>query len=282
MRRIFISILILAAAMAVLSSCGGEQVHNVEERAFAMDTQVIVDVWYMDTARNRNEAHYRQLALDAIEIAHEMELIFSRHIEGTDVWRINNAPYGEYVQVHDYVIQVLEYAQYFRELTGGRFDVTIGAVLELWDFGFHSEGIIPHQLDINRTLATVGTDIIINGNMVRLAHPDAIIDLGAIAKGFASDRMADFLLENDAAGFANFAGDIAMSKPRPDGEPWRLGIIIPFQDVLSTAIFGHVEMFEGGFVTSGIDQRMFTVNGQLFHHILDVDTGFPVYTPMAT
>jgi thiamine biosynthesis lipoprotein len=273
--------LVLVFACLILASCEKSSQQFVRESAFVMDTFVDIMVLYNDDSRGRLEGEHRAIAREAINATREMEQIFSMHIEGTDIWRINNAG-GEFVEVSPHVVRLLEDSQYYFDLTGGRFDVTIGAVTALWDFDGMGDGTLPSHSEVAAVLHTVGTGFEIDGNRVRLNHPQAMLDLGAIAKGYAADYAADVLRAAGVPGIVNISGDSVMVGIRPDAEPWVVGITMPFAPVLSNIAVGYLEVFDSAVVSSGIDQRSFFRNNIFYHHILDVRTGFPVETNIVT
>lgn len=270
-------------SLVFFTACSEPEELFVREYRWVMDTQISVYVFYHDRDTAANERYHRAIASEAADMAYMFDRLFDRFTEGTDIWRINHAG-GEYVEVDDHVIQALQYALYFRELTNGRFDPTIGAVMDLWDFGFYNEALLPSQADIDRALETVGTNIYIDGNRVRLGHPEARIDLGGIAKGYAADYVADFLRSRGVVGIANFQGDIALVGIRPSGNRWGVGVSDPLYPgpgfppyVLSVHMYGETAV-----VTSGTTARGFITEGRRFHHIMDPETGWPIHSPWAS
>ncbi|MCL2855619.1 MAG: FAD:protein FMN transferase [Defluviitaleaceae bacterium] len=282
MKRAILTLFALLS-LVLLTGCEGEQEsHSVTEADFVGDFWAEIRIFYMDGARNRREGHYQNLAAEAMDYARYMEGIFSRFVEGTDVWRLNHAN-GEFVEVHPYLIQVLDYSLYFREATGGRMDITIGAVRDLWVFEANPEkGIdvrVPTQEELALALPTVGTGIIIDGNRVRLQHPQASLDLGGIAKGFMSDRVADFLRDAGVtSAIVSMGGDNVAIGRRLDGNPFGMGIGRPGEVALVHGHMGIAMVSDASMNGSGIDHRSFERDGVLYHHILDVDTGMPVDT----
>jgi thiamine biosynthesis lipoprotein len=164
----------------------------------------------------------------------------------------------------------MEYGRF----SGGQFDITIGRLSALWDFSGRSG--VPPGSDIESARDTIDySQIIILGNTVRLADPEALIDLGGIAKGYIADRLADFLRGRGVAGaIIELGGDIILVGEKPDKTPWRIGVRQPFGE--RSELIGAVETSAAAIVTSGIYERMFEENGVIYHHILDPGTGMPV------
>ncbi len=104
--------------------------------------------------------------------------------------------------------------------------------------------------------------------------PDARVDLGGVAKGWAADRAARKLGMLGPA-LIDAGGDIAISRPRADGSAWPIGISNPFQP---DQTFETLKVERGGVATSGRDYRRWQKNGAWQHHLIDPRTGLPAQT----
>jgi len=171
-------------------------------------------------------------------------------------------------------MELVEVGLKFSELSHGMFDITIGRLSRLWDFGGTPN--VPLQAEIEEALATVDyRQIIVSENTVRLTNQNAWIDLGAIAKGFMAYEVAEFLAANGARGaLVNLGGDIVAVGNRHDGSPWRIALRKPFGD--EGEWLGVIEVSWACVLSSGIYQRQFEMDGIRYHHILDPNTGMPV------
>ena len=148
-----------------------------------------------------------------------------------------------------------------REETGGRFDPTLhDAVVaagydrtfaELTDDGAETPP------------AAGGGEVDHHRQRIELG-PDASLDLGGIAKGYAADRCVSTLAEHGPA-LVNAGGDIAISGPRPLGRRWPVAVDVP-------AACSPLELDGGGLATSGRDRRRWRRNGQDRHHLIDPRT----------
>lgn len=249
------------------AGCGTEQ-KKTSRSLFVMDTQV--DITFYSTSV--------QVAQTAIgEIFAEMqrlEDILSRHLEGSDLQRINDAAGKEPVQVRPETIYVLRRALEIAALSNGAFDPTIAPLLELWGFGGESPALPPpDQLARARELVNYRLVEIDEERMtVFLPRPGMKLDLGGIAKGYIVDRGQVLARDSGSASFINAGGDISISGRKPGGDDWRIGVQDPHEPGRLLAV---ITMGEGSVVTSGDYQRFFEVNGQRYHHILDPHTGMP-------
>ena len=107
------------------------------------------------------------------------------------------------------------------------------------------------------------------------------IDLGAIAKGYIADLIAEYLVSQGVLGaMIDLGGDVVTVGNRHDGSPWRIALRKPFGSMEDW--IGIVEASDFAVVSSGIYERQFEVDGVIYHHILDPETGMPVKTDVVS
>lgn len=201
---------------------------------------------------------------------------FSRTVEGSDIWNINNAG-GKPVEVAHETAEVIEAAIRYAKESDGLFDITIGAVSSLWDF---VEGIKPDDAAIQAALPHVDyRTITVEGNTVTLADPEAKLDLGGIAKGYITDDVVSILKEGGCKNASiSLGGNVYVMGESFDGDAWSVGVQDPNgaqDDVLATVAARNRSV-----VTSGLYERSFEQDGQLYYHILDPKTGYPASTDL--
>ncbi|NLJ81324.1 MAG: FAD:protein FMN transferase [Firmicutes bacterium] len=202
-----------------------------------------------------------------------LEGILSRFVPGSDLAQVN-AQAGSWVQVDQALADLLALALEAAEISGGAFDPTIGAVIELWGFG-SKEPKVPPASELALALKTVdyrqvGLDRA--ENRVRIPV-GTVLDLGGIAKGYIVDQTAKMLRANGVKhAIINAGGDLAVIGARPDGNPWRVGVQDPDQP---SEIRWVLPLQEQSVVTSGDYQRFFVEDGKSWHHLLDPKTGYP-------
>ena len=210
---------------------------------------------------------------DLVERCQWFEGRLSRTIATSDVGRINAAG-GAPVEVEPETAELIGLALDYARDSGGLFDITIGAVTELWDF---TEGVVPDPADIERALPHVGWEgVSVEGTTVTLEDPDARIDLGGIAKGYITDDLVARLASAGVeSAYVNLGGNVAVLGGKPDGSPWGIGVRDPF-DETGKANYAVVHATGGSVVTSGLYERQFESGGSRYWHILDPRTGYPV------
>ena len=288
-KKIILPALVLAAA--VLSGCGSSQAAEqststgttstgtadpVTRQSYYFDTICQITVYDMEDMSEENA----DAAIDAaFARCADYEKLLSKTVEGSDIWNINHAA-GEPVTCDAETISIIEKGISYGDLTDGKFDITIGKAEDLWDF--HSDNpTVPDEEELAEAVSHVDyTTIQIDGNTVTMQDPEAEIDLGGIAKGYIADRTAEVLRESGVtSAIISLGGNIECvgEKPTEDGtKPFTIGIETPYSDMQK--ITGTVQLENGTAVTSGVYERYFTYEGKEYHHILDVETGYPVDT----
>lgn len=261
-----------AAALALAFSVSGcaKKAEPLKKTHFALDT--VIELTLYDGEKEK--------AIDeCMALIDRYEQLFSRTIEGSDVWRINHAN-GEPVTVSQETAQMIGIAIKYSKLSEGLFDITIAPVSSMWEFEDEPH-VVPEKAKIDEAIKLVDyRQIVLDGNVVRLSNPKGAIDLGGIAKGYIADKLVEFLKTRKVTkALINLGGNIVVMGERPDGTPWRVGVQGAFQD-RNTAV-AMFEVRDLSVVTSGIYERYFILNGNFYHHILNSKTGYPIENELA-
>ncbi len=212
----------------------------------------------------------------AFALCSDYEKLLSKTREGSDIWNINNAG-GQPVEVAPETAAVIKAAIEYAKESDGLFDITIGAVSSLWDF---VEGVKPSDEAIQAALPHVDYRCIqVDGTTVTLSDPQAKLDLGGIAKGYITDDLVKILKRGGCKNASlSLGGNVYVMGKSFDGDAWSVGVQDPNgeqDDVLAT-----VTARDRSVVTSGLYERSFEQDGQLYYHILDPKTGYPAATDL--
>jgi FAD:protein FMN transferase len=194
---------------------------------------------------------------------------------GSDVLRINAAAGERAVPVDPDVREILHIANQVSDWTEGTFDVTFGALADVWKFDHDQDNTIPDADAIRKRLPLVDyrqIQIDDRAGTVFLKRGGMRIHLGGIGKGYAVDRAVGMLRQRGMRDFMIQAGGDMYVAGRRGGRPWRLGIADPRG---SHAPFAEVELTDSTFSTSGDYERFFMKDGVRYHHILDLSVGQP-------
>ena len=192
---------------------------------------------------------------------------------------VNDRAGGEPVEVDSRLIDLLVFCRELDELTGGRVDVTMGSVLALWHEA-RSSGVddpehaaLPDSGALKEAAEHTGFELLEidrEASTLRLTDPLARLDVGAVAKGYAVERVC----QNAPEGLLlSVGGNVRATGPKPGGEPWVVGVQEPDggkEDYLHTLYVSNSSV-----VSSGDYQRYYTVDGVRYHHIIDPDTRYP-------
>ncbi|MFQ3547211.1 MAG: FAD:protein FMN transferase [Termitinemataceae bacterium] len=216
---------------------------------------------------------YRELFARLREIENRM----SANKAGTDIDTINTAAGKNAVAVHTDVMDVLEVALRYAELSKGAFDPTVGPLVKVWGIGT-DDARIPTPAEIKEALSSINwRDVELNRKVgtVFLKKPGMALDLGAIAKGYAADEMARILKQHKIPrAMIDLGGNILAFGEKTGGAPWRIGVQDPSGE--RGDYIGILEVKNKTMVTSGVYERFFTEAGVRYHHILSTTTGYPV------
>jgi len=265
-------ILSFLVIVSMLGGCAGKQ--SSEQIS---ETRLLLDTYCTITVHGPAEPG---LFDEAFSLVEKYEALFSITIEGSDVWRINNAK-GKTVPVDPETVELVKSGLEFGELSGGMFDITIGRLSRLWDFGDKpDQPSVPGEAELTEARLTIDyrqVNVNTAESTVQLVDPDAWIDLGAIAKGYIGDKIAGFLIESGVTGaLIDLGGDVVAVGSRQDGTPWRIGLREPSSGNNGSGLLGVVEIAGASVIGSGTYERQFEINGVSYHHILDPKTAMPV------
>lgn len=198
------------------------------------------------------------------------------------VYKLNNSN-GEPVEFSDDALECLLYGSEYSKNYPDTFDITIGALTNLWDI--NNATTAPSDEDINKALSTVAYDnIIIDGNSVSLKNPDTQIDLGGIAKGFIADKVCEYLISQGVnSAIINLGGNIYTLGYKDPYAKTNFNIGIKKPEFDSSEQIGYVSVNNTSIVSSGGYEQYFVDEntGKIYSHILDKNTGYPVETDIS-
>lgn len=218
-----------------------------------------------------------------LEEYHKIFDIYHEYSGINNLCTVNKQAGGEPVPVDEKLIAFLDVAKELYEATDGEMNVMMGAVLRPWHDCREAAAEDPEKaaLPDRDALAEAAkhTDFSLleidhENNTVRISDPAASLDVGALGKGYATERAADFLREDGAESYVlNVGGNIRIIGAKPDGSGWVTGIRDPAGGDKDFAI--SLRLKDTACVTSGVYERYFVVDGQRYHHIIDKDTLYP-------
>jgi thiamine biosynthesis lipoprotein len=246
------------------------------------DTIVIFTAYAGDKAEF--EA-YLKTVNDEMSRLHRLFDIYNDYEGLANIKTINDAAGGSPVKVETEILDLLDIAKAAYADTGGAVNAALGPVLTIWhDYRQRAlsnggVGDVPSYEELRSAsnhLSPDDIEIDRDNSSVRLRYPDMRLDVGAMAKGFATQRATDLVKHAGLkSGIINAGGNVAVIGLPLDGrEAWSIGVRTP-TDESSSNVIDVLNLTGGAAVTSGSDQRYFVSGDRRYHHIIDPKTLYP-------
>lgn len=213
------------------------------------------------------------------EILQRLQLVdqtFSTFNDESIISKINR---NEPVKLNQMFIEVFDLAKTVSKDTHGAFDITVAPLVNVWGFGFKS-GTPPTKAVIDSLRHMTGYEKVkLIGSKVRKQDPRIMLDCSAIAKGYGSDVVAQYLRSRDVENFMiEIGGEIVAQGNSDKRLPWKIGVTKPTDD--STQVNNELQtvlnVSNTAMATSGNYRRFYYKNGKKYAHTIDPKTGYPV------
>ena len=235
-----------------------------------MGSELRLSAWTADDA-------VAQAAFDAVFAEFDrLESLLSVWREGSDVRRLNAAAGERAVPVSAETRDVLAAAREISDWTGGKFDVTFGALTDIWKFDHDQDNRVPDRSEIAARVPLIDYRAIVLDDppgTAFIARRGMRVHLGGIGKGYAVDRGIALVRSRGLTDFMIQSGGDLYVAGRKDGAPWRVGITDPRGQ--AGQVFATLDLSDGTLSTSGDYERFFMKDGRRYHHLLDPATGEP-------
>lgn len=206
----------------------------------------------------------------------EIEARMTQNSVDSEIAVINQKAGIEPAAVSADTFLVIEKALQYAELTGGKFDPTIQPIVRLWQIG-SPQARVPAPAEITAKLPVVNyqaVELDATNKTVWLTQPGMGLDLGGIAKGYAADEAVAILRAHGIKkALINLGGNLYAVGTNPNNQPWRIGVQDPEDERNQYVIV--IEATDETLVTSGAYERFLEVDGTVYHHILNPETGYP-------
>jgi len=213
---------------------------------------------------------------EVAELLVQINAAMSTYQSDSELSRLNQTRADVWVELSPELAEVLSAAQTIWRQSAGAFDVTVGPLVNLWGFGPDSGVIRPSQEQQRRAGEYVGMDKLeIVGSRLRKQHADLYIDLSALAKGYAVDRVAQLMSQRGCDQFmVDIGGEIRTKGRNPRGKTWQIGIEVPDPGQLGTlhTVLGLSDL---SIATSGDYRNFRLVDGVRVDHVIDPRSRLP-------
>ncbi len=283
----FLVLILIASQISLFTSCDTlKEKQKFSEYYFDYFDTVTTITGYTET-EDEFKSICEEIKAELNEY-HKLYNIYLRYDGMNNLCVINELNNGKHnvVKVDKKIIDLLLYAEKMYTLTNGKINVAMGSVLSIWH-KYRNLGLsdpqnaeLPPKEMLEEAMKHTDfskVEIDKENNTVFLSDPEMTLDVGAIAKGYAVEKIAEYLINKGVTDFLiNIGGNVRTIGMGRNNEPWKVGIENP--DTEKQEEIPHIEylkMTDMSLVTSGCYQRFYEVNGKNYHHIIDPETLMP-------
>lgn len=232
--------------------------------------------FYMDTYINVKIYDYEdEKVFDEIEKIykdyHELADRYHEYEGLVNVYYLkNNNTIEEWFKLDSRLCSMIELGLEYNEKTNGKFNINMADILDIWK-NYRENGTgIPTLEELEVAKSNINPIKFVSKCTLFNNHPS--IDLGAVAKGYATNEVGKYLNEKGIKKFIiNAGGNVLVGDHYQDGK-YKIGLETPNQ---TKEIYKVLKLNNSSVVTSGGYERFYTYEGKTYHHIIDYDTLFP-------
>lgn len=267
-------------------SCVGTESHRAEQvfdlSVFTYTGEAFGTTWSVKLESRVIPDHDLELRIQ--QALAEVDVHMSKYRDDSEISkaRLSDGP----VPISQDTALVVDAALDLAELSGGAFDPTVEPLMALWGFGGQKRVELPSDAEIEAVREKIGWQ------RVRLERaPDRLtldtggtsLDLGAIAKGHAVDRIHNLLAaEGYGSVFVEVGGEVRVSGRPMERDLWRVGVSMPEKGASPNNFALIVSLTNGAVATSGNYRNTYQVDGRELVHTIDPRQGRPVVTEVAS
>lgn len=282
MKKIAAMFLILAMAAGMLSGCAAP-LETAGKKQYQATFLTLFDTVTTIVGYAETEEEFEKITEqihEELEVYHQLFDIYNDYEGVANIKTINDQAGIAPVKVDGILVDFLLDCKEYYEMSGGVINVAMGSVLHLWHEE-RTDGIddpesakLPAEDALREAAKHCSFDTVIideEASTVYLEDSEQSLDVGAIAKGWATERVC----ESAPSGMLiSVGGNVKATGPKPEkNSPWIVGIQSP--DEGNGEYLHTVYVNQESVVTSGDYQRYYTVDGKRYHHIIDPDTLYP-------
>lgn len=278
MRKVWPVLGVLSLMIAILLiGCSKKTVPQEPQPPMASGTEFIMSTvveqrWYGQESKQAYDA-----IVDALK---DMEKKLSLYVESSEIAAINQNAGVAPVEVSQETYDLIKHAVDYSAQSGGKFDITIAPLTQLWDIMGESPKV-PNAEDITAAKNLVDYKQIAldpDKRTVMLLTSGMSIDLGGVAKGMAASTAAEIAKKFQVSGFLSIGGNMMVLGKKPSGEDFKFGVRDPkggSSDYMAVVTLDGMTM-----ATTGTYERYFEEDGVRYHHVLDPFTGYPAQSDL--
>ena len=259
MKKLFFLILIL------LFITGCNKTSFESRNFFYMDTYINVKIYDLD-----NDDVFSEVE-NIYKTYHELADRYHGYDSTINVYYLkNNDSLDEKIELDDKLCSMIELGLEYNEKTNGKFNINMAEILDVWKKYRESESGIPTLEELEAAKNKINPITFVSKCTILNNHPS--IDLGAIAKGYATEEVGKYLQEKGINKFIINAGGNVLVGDHYDNDRYKICLETPDQ---TKSIYKVLKLNNNSVVTSGGYERFYTYEGKNYHHIIDYNTMFP-------
>ena len=209
-----------------------------------------------------------------LEVFRKIDVSLSMFNDKSTISRINR---NEKVMADDMLAYLFPRAMKVSDATGGAFDITVAPLVNAWGFGFkHDKWHAEAAIDSIRQFVGY-KKVHLDDRTIKKDDPRIMIDFSAIAKGYASDAVADMLKKAKVRNFTvEIGGEIVVKGKNDKGTDWKIGITKPTENNERKENQCILTLTDCAIATSGNYRNFIVKDGVKYAHTIDPRTGYPV------
>lgn len=228
----------------------------------------------------QDEQRIREGVFNALS---DVDDTMSTYQDTSELSHLNQSAINTPLNLSPAMTYLLGMAEDIHQQSGGGYDVTVGALVNLWGFGpDHRPDAVPDPEQIRLLQAQTGQESLKldrAGNTLVKEKP-VMIDLSSIAKGYGVDKAAEYLESQGIQQYmVEVGGEIRLKGPKSNGEPWRIAVESP---VGMREIYSVLSLNDAAMATSGDYRNYFEQDGVRYSHTIDPRTGRPITHNLAS
>ncbi len=268
MNRLLIVFLILIGFAGCTNLPGTGEKNYMSIRGLTQGTT------YMVKYSSSDSTNYHPYIKNILE---NIDSSMSTYRDNSIISRINRNE--DSVRVDEHFKAVYQTAQKVSRLTDGAFDITVGPLVNAWGFGPSGKKDLD-SAKVDSLLELVGYETIrLEDGLIYKDDERTMIDMSAIAQGYAVDEIAEFFEGKGVSDYlVEIGGEVNTKGKNPDGNIWRIGIDKPVDssNMAQRELQAIVSLKDQSIATSGSYRQFYVKDGVKYSHTINPKTGYPV------
>ena len=251
--------LLISSLVFILTGCALNITYN--DVFISLDTQIEISF--------KSSANGKKQLKEIKNIFKEVDK-YSDNYQSHDGKSIKDLNDNREIDLDDSLKALIEASISVKESTNGYYNPLIGRLSKLWKNSIKNKQIVDDATVLEELEIMNNSEIVIEGNKIRITG-DADVDLGGIAKGYATELVHQYLVENKIKNYIINAGESnILVGTRKKG--YKVGLSKPFDD----SLYGIINVNDISIGTSSPKYQSCVIGDVLYNHILSPFTGKPV------